>query len=147
MLPSYPYLILALYPQLSFSVFTDGQILLQDDGNGPYIAAWGSPLPEPTTEQLYSDANQLAAAKMEGEVIITAQATAASNQALAKLDYSLYISQAALPEPARLPQYQAAIEANNAIAIETANRQAAVDAATTVEEVNAIVYPSQSELA
>ena len=142
LLPSFPYLILALYPQLPFSSFTDGQIFLQDDGSGPYIAQWNiSELSEPTEEQLNSESNQLSAAKMEGEIVITAQATAASNQTLAKLDYSLYISQAALPEPARLPQYQAAIDANNAIAVETADRQAALDAATTVEEVNAIVYP------
>ena len=46
-------------------------------------------------------------------------AHAISQTLYAKLDYSLYNSQAALPEPARLPQYQAAIDANNAIAVET----------------------------
>ena len=144
MLPSFPYLILAFYPQLSFSVFTDGQVLLQDNGSGPYIAAWNSPLPEPTTEQLYSNDNQLAAAKIEGKVVLNSRASTASGKTLEGLDYGIYVSQASLPESARQPQYQAAIDANNAIAVESANRQAEVDAATTVQEVNAIVYPAEA---
>jgi hypothetical protein len=136
-------LIRAIYPQLSLSDFSNGNVVLLNDGGESYISQWNLDLPEPTPEQLYSEDNHLAAAKIGGEEVVTSQATEASNKVLAKLDYNLYISQAALPESARLPQYQAAIDANNAIAVETANRQAAVDAASTIEEVNAIVYPPQ----
>jgi len=144
MLPSFSYLIFAVYPQVSTSDFTNGNIVLLDDGEGPYISQWHLDVPEPTTEQLYSVDNQLTAARMEGEVVITAQATDASNKVLKKLDYSLYISQAALPESSRLIQYQAAIDANNAIALETEQREQAIYAATTIEEVNAIVYPPKA---
>lgn len=40
-----------LYPQLTDADFITS-IRLQDDGDGPYIAKWGLPLPQPTSSQL-----------------------------------------------------------------------------------------------
>jgi hypothetical protein len=47
--------IIAIYPQLTYLDFfpITGTILLQDDGNGAYIAQWNHPtLAKPTAEQL-----------------------------------------------------------------------------------------------
>ena len=45
--------IIALYPELKDYNFALGDIRLQDDGNGSYIAKWEHPtLPRPTEEQL-----------------------------------------------------------------------------------------------
>lgn len=49
--------IIALYPELTptleHSEFLDGTIVLQNDGEGDYIAKWDHPtLPRPTEEQL-----------------------------------------------------------------------------------------------
>lgn len=48
--------ILAIYPSLGAEDFEPGgTIRLQDDGSGPYIAAWGHPdLPAPTEQELDS---------------------------------------------------------------------------------------------
>jgi hypothetical protein len=44
--------IMALYPELTQQDFLT-VIILQNDGNGDYIAAWNHPtLPRPTEEQL-----------------------------------------------------------------------------------------------
>jgi hypothetical protein len=46
----------AIYPSLTDDDFRPGKgtILIQDnsDGNGPYIAQWNNPNPQPTAEQL-----------------------------------------------------------------------------------------------
>jgi hypothetical protein len=144
MFPSFSYLILAYYPELSPYVFNSGEIVLQDSGQGPYIAVWGSPLPKPTSEQLNSSGNQLAAAKLEGEVTVNAQSNEAAKKTLEGLSYDVYMAQCALPAEQRVAKYQAAIDANNAIALETEQREQAIYAATTIDEVNAIVYPSES---
>jgi hypothetical protein len=48
-----PEKILALYPQLKQNDLVDGYILLQNDGNGDYIAKWEHPtLAKPTNEEL-----------------------------------------------------------------------------------------------
>jgi len=45
--------IIALYPELSTFDFSNGLIILQNDGNGDYIAKWEHPtLARPTAEQL-----------------------------------------------------------------------------------------------
>ena len=48
--------IIALYPSLTeadFNMFTGGTIILQNEGNGDYIAKWEHPtLAKPTDEQL-----------------------------------------------------------------------------------------------
>jgi hypothetical protein len=47
--------LIALYPELTVEDFLpmSGTILLQDDGEGAYIAKWEHPtLPKPTAEQL-----------------------------------------------------------------------------------------------
>lgn len=45
--------IIALYPELKDYNFALGDITLQDDGAGSYIAKWEHPtLPRPTEEQL-----------------------------------------------------------------------------------------------
>ena len=145
MLPSSPYLILAFYPQLPFSVFTDGQVLLQDNGSGPYIAQWNVPgLSEPTDAELHSDSNELAAAKLEGNAVVESQEAQQNQVALTGLNPATYAAQCSLPPEQRLPKYQVAIDQINHIAIETDARQVAIEEATTVAEVNAIVYPSES---
>lgn len=48
--------IIAIYPSLTeddFNAFTGGSIILENEGNGDYIAKWEHPtLPKPTAEQL-----------------------------------------------------------------------------------------------
>lgn len=48
--------IISLYPTLTetdFNLFAGGTIILQNEGNGAYIAKWEHPtLPKPTDEQL-----------------------------------------------------------------------------------------------
>jgi hypothetical protein len=46
--------ILTIYPTLTYKDFMPdtGTILLQNDGQGDYIAAWTNELPQPTQEQL-----------------------------------------------------------------------------------------------
>jgi hypothetical protein len=142
MLPSFPYLILAFYPQLSFSVFSNGQVILQDNGSGPYIAQWNiSELAEPTEAELHSDSNELAAAKLEGNTVVESQEAQQNQVALTGLNAATYAAQCSLPPEQRLPKYQVAIDQINQIAIETDARQVAIEEATTVTEVNAIVYP------
>jgi hypothetical protein len=45
--------IIALYPELADFDFASGVIILQNDGEGDYIAKWDHPtLPRPTDEEL-----------------------------------------------------------------------------------------------
>jgi hypothetical protein len=45
--------IISLYPELKTYNFAFGDIRLQDEGNGAYIAKWEHPtLPRPTEEQV-----------------------------------------------------------------------------------------------
>ena len=80
-------------------------------------------------------------AKSIGDSIINQQSNESAKANLAGLSYDVYIAQASLPAEQRIAKYQAAIDANNALAIETENREQAIYAATTIQEVNAIVYP------
>lgn len=43
--------IMAVVPDLTDADFL-GKIILQDDGNGPYIAKWGVDKPRPTDKEL-----------------------------------------------------------------------------------------------
>ena len=79
-------------------------------------------------------------AKQLADSIVNAQSNEAAKATLAGLSYDVYIAQASLPAEQRIVKYQAAIDANNANALETEQREQAVYAATTIEEVNAIVY-------
>ena len=83
-------------------------------------------------------------AKQSAESIVNAQSNEQAKAILAGLSYDVYIAQSSLPKEQRIAKYQAAIDANNALAIETENREQAIYAASTIEEVNAIVYPSES---
>jgi hypothetical protein len=83
----------------------------------------------------------LAKAKQLAESIVNQQSNEAAKKTLEGLSYDVYIAQSALPAEQRIVKYQAAIDANNAIALETEQREQAIYAATTIEEVNAIVYP------
>jgi hypothetical protein len=140
--PSLYYLILAYYPGLTQSSFTNGEILLQDNGSGPYIAQWNVPeLPEPTDAELHSDSNELAAAKLEGNVVVESQEAQQNQVALTGLNPATYAAQCSLPPEQRMPKYQVAIDQINQIALETDARQVAIEEATTVAEVYAIVYP------
>ena len=80
-------------------------------------------------------------AKTIADNIVNQQSNEAAKNNLANLSYDVYMAQCALPADQRIAKYQAAIDANNALAIETENREQAVYAAETIEEVNAIVYP------
>ena len=83
----------------------------------------------------------LAKAKQIADGIVNAQSNEAAKKTLEGLSYDVYLAQCALPPEQRVVKYQAAIDANNAIAVETEQREQAIYAATTIEEVNAIVYP------
>ena len=83
----------------------------------------------------------LTIAKSVGDEIINQQSNGQAEANLAGLSYDVYMAQCALPAEQRIAKYQAAIDANNALAIETENREQAIYAATTIQEVNAIVYP------
>jgi hypothetical protein len=85
----------------------------------------------------------LDAAKGFAEVTVNNQSNEQAKAILAGLSYDVYIAQSSLPKEQRIAKYQAAIDANNALAIETENREQAIYAASTIEEVNAIVYPPQ----
>ena len=101
----------------------------------------------------YPDAFTLAAgvvsfdlgkAKQLADGVINAQSNEAAKKTLEGLSYDVYIAQSSLPADQRIAKYQAAIDANNAIALETEQREQAIYAATTIEEVNAIVYPPKA---
>ncbi len=83
----------------------------------------------------------LDAAKVTAEGLVNAQSNDAAREVMKGLSYDVYVAQCALPPEQRIVKYQAAIDANNAIALETEQREQAIYAATTIEEVNAIVYP------
>ena len=83
----------------------------------------------------------LDAAKQIAEVTVNDQSNEAAKKTLEGLSYDVYVAQSTLPADQRIVKYQAAIDANNAIALETEQREQAIYAATTIEEVNAIVYP------
>jgi hypothetical protein len=83
----------------------------------------------------------LAKAKVTAEELVNAQSNEAAKATLAGLSYDVYVAQCALPPEQRVVKYQTAIDANNSIALETEQREQAIYAATTIEEVNAIVYP------
>jgi hypothetical protein len=83
-------------------------------------------------------------AKQVGNSVINQQSNEQAKKNLEGLSYDVYIAQSALPTEQRIVKYQAAIDANNAIALETEQREQAIYAATTIDEVNAIVYPSES---
>jgi hypothetical protein len=80
-------------------------------------------------------------AKQLAEAIVNLQSNEKAKEILAGLSYDVYIAQCSLPKEQRIAKYQAAINANNALAIETENREQAIYAASTIQEVNAIVYP------
>jgi len=83
----------------------------------------------------------LAKAKQLAEGIVNTQSNEAAKKTLEGLSYDVYVAQGTLPAEQRIVKYQAAIDANNAIALDTEQREQAVYAASTIEEVNAIVYP------
>jgi hypothetical protein len=83
-------------------------------------------------------------AKQIADSIVNAQSNEAAKATLAGLSYDVYIAQSSLPAGERIAKYQAAIDANNAIALETEQREQAIYAATTIEEVNAIVFPDKA---
>ena len=82
-------------------------------------------------------------AKQIAESIVNAQSNEAAKATLSGLSYDVYIAQSSLPAEQRIAKYQAAIDANNANALETEQREQAIYAATTIDQVYAIVYPSQ----
>jgi hypothetical protein len=83
-------------------------------------------------------------AKQLADGIVNAQSNGAAKKTLEGLSYDVYVSQSTLPAEQRIAKYQTAIDANNAIALETEQREQAIYAATTIDEVNAIVYPPES---
>ena len=87
----------------------------------------------------------LDAAKQIAELDVNNQSNEAAKATLAGLSYDVYVAQASLPAEQRIAKYQAAIDANNAIALETEQREQAIYAATTIDQVYAIVYPVQAE--
>jgi hypothetical protein len=87
----------------------------------------------------------LAKAKQIAESIVNQQSNEAAKETLSGLSYDVYVAQASLPAEQRIAKYQAAIDANNAIALETEQREQAIYAATTIDQVYAIVYPVQAE--
>jgi len=86
----------------------------------------------------------LAKAKQLAELTVNNQSNEAAKATLAGLSYDVYVAQASLPAEQRIAKYQAAIDANNANALETEQREQAIYAATTIDQVYAIVYPAQA---
>ena len=86
-------------------------------------------------------------AKQIGETIVNQRSNEKAKANLAGLSYDVYMAQCALPIEQRTAKYQAAIDANNVNALETEQYEQAIYAAKTIEEVNAIVYPSSDEVA
>ena len=87
----------------------------------------------------------LVKAKQIAESIVNQQSNEAAKATLSGLSYDVYVAQSSLPAEQRIAKYQAAIDANNAIALETEQREQAIYAATTIDQVYAIVYPAQAE--
>ena len=85
----------------------------------------------------------LAKAKQLAELQVNQQSNEAAKETLSGLSYDVYVAQASLPAEQRIAKYQAAIDANNANALETEQREQAIYAATTIDQVYAIVYPAQ----
>ena len=85
----------------------------------------------------------LAKAKQVAEILVNAQSNEAAKATMEGLSYDVYVAQVSLPAEQRIAKYQAAIDANNANALETEQREQAVYTATTIDEVYAIVYPAQ----
>ena len=83
-------------------------------------------------------------AKQLAELTVNAQSNEQASKNLEGLSYDVYVAQASLPAEQRIVKYQAAIDANNANAVETEQREQAIYAATTIDEVYAIVYPPES---
>ena len=81
-------------------------------------------------------------AKKTADLLVNQQSNEAAAKVMAGLSYDVYIAQASLPAEQRIAKYQAAIDANNANAMETEQREQAVYAATTIDQVYAIVYPT-----
>jgi hypothetical protein len=84
-------------------------------------------------------------AKKTADLLVNQQSNEAAAKVMAGLSYDVYVAQASLPAEQRIVKYQAAIDANNANAVETEQREQAVYAATTIDQVYAIVYPTQAE--
>ena len=85
----------------------------------------------------------LAKAKQLAELTVNAQSNQTAQTTMSGLSYDVYVAQASLPAEQRIAKYQAAIDANNANALETEQREQAIYAATTIDQVYAIVYPAQ----
>jgi hypothetical protein len=83
-------------------------------------------------------------AKQIAEVTVNTQSNEQASKNLEGLSYDVYVAQASLPAEQRIAKYQAAIDANNANALETEQREQAIYAATTIDEVYAVVYPAQA---
>ena len=86
----------------------------------------------------------LAKAKQLAELTVNAQSNEAAKKTLEGLSYDVYVAQASLPAEQRIVKYQVAIDANNANAVETEQREQAIYAATTIDEVYTIVYPAEA---
>jgi len=83
-------------------------------------------------------------AKKTADLLVNQQSNEAARASMSGLSYDVYIAQTSLPPEQRIVKYQAAIDANNANAVETEQREQAVYAATTIDQVYAIVYPPKS---
>ena len=80
-------------------------------------------------------------AKQSANNIVNSQSNEQAKAILAGLSYDVYVAQVSLPAEQRIVKYQAVMDANNALAIETENREQAIAAATTIDEINNIVNP------
>ena len=85
-------------------------------------------------------------AKVKAEEIIDLQSNELSRKTLEGLSYSVYVAQSTLPPEQRSAKYQEAITRNNTIAYETEIRVQSAYRATTIDELNSIVYPLQTEI-
>lgn len=108
----------------------------------PYCFTLVNNQPEPNGVSFDLDA-----AKSTAETLVNTQGDEQAKENMRGLSYDVYVAQSALPPEQRIAKYQAAIDANNAVAIETENREQAIYAASTIQEVNAIVYPPKAEAA
>ena len=83
----------------------------------------------------------LGAAKTIGKQGVQSQSDEKTRSFFKGYDYATYVYQCSLPEQDRIPSYNSLIQQVNQCSLDCEAKKVAIDAASTIQEVNAIVYP------
>jgi hypothetical protein len=86
----------------------------------------------------------LDAAKTVGKQGVQSQSDKETQSLFKGYDYATYVYQCSLPEADRIPSYNTLIQQVNQCSIDCEAKKVAIDTATTIQEVNTIVFTSQS---